>query len=322
MGASYTTVASARILIGDLFPSGDFLNLLNRALERVNNSGLWKGVISYAAFPAVNNFFALPYPFLSVIGAQWFRCPVPVFGQFHDFIIGGPGQPITNLPPEGIVEDLGDGYATAVDPPTAGSTLQIVLDLGIDIGKSFRFFGEGTTREVFDVFGAGMNVVTTGITTNEGTSFRVVTDIQPPTNATTGACSMIGGWTLNSVAPDGTVTQLGYYYPNQASPQYRRYRIGVTSASNTQVPNAVTVLVRKRYMPVFKETDPITPGNLGALTFAMQAIDSENAKNEAQPLWDKCFAIYNQELHATRGAARPEVAYETLGSMGGFNNVW
>lgn len=317
---SYSTVANARILIGDLFSSADYLNLINRANERILNSGLWKGAIGYAAFPTVENFFALPYPFLAVIGAQWFRCPIPVFGQFHDFVMGGPGQPVANQPPEGIVEDLGDGYATAFDPPEGGGTLQIVLDLGIDIGKTFRFFGEGSTREVFDVFGAGMYIPTTGITTNNGTVFVQVTGIQPPINAD-GSCAMIGGWTLNSVDGSGNVTELGYYYPNQANPMFRRYRIGDTTSTNTEIPNAVTVLVRRRFMPVYKDTDYIIPGNIGALTFGMQAIDSENAKNDATELWDKCFAILNQELHATRGAARPESGMDFSGGMN-FGNCW
>lgn len=309
-------------MIGNLFPTDDFLSLANQATERLINGGLWKGTISYAGFPSVDNYFALPYEFLAVVGAQWFRCPVPVFGQFHDFIIGGPGKPLPDLPPEGIVEDLGDGYATAVDPPTVGSTLQIVLDLAIDIGKTFRFYGEGTTRTVYDVFGEGMYVTTTGITTNEGVAFRQVTGIQPPLNDDNSS-AMIGGWTLNAVAPDGTVTQLGYYYPNQNSPQFRRYRIGVTEAtSQSQVPDAVTVLVRKRWIPVFKETDYIFPGNIGALKFAMQAIDSEASKNPATELWDRALEALNQELHATRGAVRPELTYETLGSSQAFTNLW
>jgi hypothetical protein len=318
---SYTTVASARVLLGDLFDSSDFIPYINQATERLINGGLWKGVISYAAFPTVDNYFALPYPFLSVIGAQWFRCPVPVFGQFHDFVIGGPGQPIVNMPPEGIVEDMGDGYATAVDPPDGGGTLRIVLDLLIDVGKTFRIFGDGSTREVFSLGVAGMEIVTTGLTTNNATVFTKVTGIQPPVTAT-GANNLVGGFTLYSVDGSGTATELGYYYPNQTTPQFRRYRIGVTSATSTDIPFAVTVLVRKRWIPVYNETDYIFPGNIGALKFAMQAIDNEASKNPAGDLWQQSLDALDKELHATRGAARPEAAYETLGSWAGFNNCW
>ncbi len=317
---SYLTVSDVRRFLGNLFSPDDVVPYLNQYLERSINSGLWKGAISYAAFPTVTNYFTLPYQFLSVIGAQWFRCPVPVFGQFHDFVIGGPGQPIAGFPPCGIVRDLGDGYPTQVDIPTDASTLRITIDNALDAGKVFRLFGDDANdKQIFDSHGMGINLTTSNPTANTSQTFNAITNIQPPVNAD-GSCAMIGGWTLYSVNGT-TVTQLSYYYPNEARPSYRRYEFGVTTSTNTQVPNAVTVLVRKRFLPVYKETDPVPISNLGAAKFGMQAIDSEASKNPAQPLWDQCFAILNQELHATRGAARPEVAYETLGSLGGFTNV-
>lgn len=316
------TVAGLRQQIGTLFRTSDFIPYLNQAMERVINSGLWKGNISYTAFQSVDDYFTLPYPYLSVIGSQWFRSPVPVFGQFHEFLPGGPGQPMANQPPNGIIQDIGDGYATLVDPPTAGSTLLIKPDLLIDSGKVFRFYGISNGREIFDVNGMGMDVVVNFPSSSVATVFDTVTGIQVPVDSTTGASTMIGGWTLYSVAPDATETQLGYYYPNETRPSYRRYTIGVTTASNTTVPFAVTVLVRRRFMPVFKETDWIYPGNVGALKFAMQAVDSESAKNPAQPFWDQCYNILNQELHALRGASRPEMNYSTLGGMEGFGNIY
>ena len=159
------------------------------------------------------------------------------------------------------------------------------------------------------------------VNTSETTVFDFVTAVLPPLNAD-GTNAMVGGYTIYSVAPDSTRTAIGYYYPNQVSPSFRRYRIGVTSASNTQVPNAVTVLVRRRYIPVFKDTDVVSPTNIGAIKFAMQAIDTEASRNPAQALWDQCYAALNQELHATRGSVRPEMNYEVLGGYASFLNVW
>jgi len=315
-----TTVASARAILGGLFRPDDFLPYINQACERVVNSGLWKGTIALTAFPSVNNYFTLPYPYLAVTGAQWFRAPVPVFGQYHEFISAGPGQVIPNLPPQGIVQDIGDGFATMTDPPTAGSTLSITLQSASDAGKIIRFYGISNGKEIFDSSGMGMNVTLAYPTTAISTVFDVVTGIQVPTD-TDGSSDMVSGWTLYSVAPDTTQTELSYYYPNETRPCYRRYQIGVTSASNTQVPNAVTVLVRRRFMPVYKETDWVVPGNIGALKFAMQAIDNESAKNPSDALWKQCYDTLNQELHALRGASRPEMNYEVLGSLGGFTSI-
>ncbi len=315
-----TTVATARLLFGSLFNTTDFLNYINQAQERVTNSGLWKGSIGYAAFPVVNDYFTLPYAYLSIIGAQWFVMPVPVFGQMHDFIEGGPGQAPMGRPPRGIVEDLGDGYATLCDPPTPGSTLKFVPDILIDSGRVFRIYGISNGVEIFDVNGAGMNITVNYPSTSEATVFDRVTGIQFPLNSD-GSPVMIGGLTLYAVDPLGNQTKLSYYYPNETTPSYRRYQIGVTSASNTQVPNAVTVLVRRRFVPVFKETDWIAIGNLGALKFAMQAIDCESTRSDADALWAKCYATLNQELHAVRGAVRPQVDTGLFSDCAGFDNI-
>ena len=319
---TYSTTATARLVLGNLFNTDDFLPYLNQAIERITNGGLWKGSIGYASFRTVENTFTLPYPFLSVIGAQWFRSPVPVFGQMHDFMTTGPGQPIAGQPPEGIVEDIGDGYATSVDPLTAGSTLLIKPDLLIDSGKVFRFYGLSNGREIFDVNGQGMNVTVNYPSSSEATVFDTVTGIQVPTDPTTGASAMVGGWSLYAVAPDSTQTLLNYYYPSETRPSYRRYRIGVTQSESANSPDAVTVLVRRRFMPVAQETDWVIPGNLGALKFAIKAIQTEAATQDATALWGLCYGILNEELHATRGSVRPEMSFEILGGGASFNNVF
>lgn len=321
---SYTTVATVRQYLGNLFAYDDVIPNINQATERMMNSGIWKGAIGYVAFPSVQNYFSLSYEFLAVIGVQFFRCPVPVFGQYHDFIEGGPGQPIANMPPQGIVRDLGDGYATSSDPVTPYSTLFLKTDLTIDNGKVFRVYGNSNGKQVFDVHGMGMYLT---VNTSETTVFDQVTMIEPPLNSD-GSSAMIGGYTIYSVSPTGVQTNIGYVYPNQIYPQFRRYQIGVVSATNPQgqnvedVPNAVTCLVRRRWLPVFKETDPVRPGNLSALKFAMQAIDTEASRNNAQPLWDQCTKALDQELHATRGAVRPEMNYSVLGAGALFDNVY
>jgi len=75
-------------------------------------------------------------------------------------------------------------------------------------------------------------------------------------------------------------------------------------------------------MPVAQETDWVIPGNLGALKFAMKAIQAEAASNDAAPMWAACYGILNEELHATRGSAKPEMSFEILGGGASFNNVY
>lgn len=322
---SQTIVADLRKFFTGLFDADDFINLLNQSLNRLIQAGRWSGGLVHAAFPTSIGYVTLPYELLSIMGVSMGNAPVPVFGNQHEFLISGPGHIDETKPAVGILDFINDGFATRIDP-VPYSTLQIVLDLAIDIGKTFRIYGQGSTRTVYDVFGEGMNIVTTGLTTSEGTAFLSVTGIEVPVN-TAGASTMIGGWTLNGVDPSGTVTQLGYYYPNETRPAYARYKTGTF---NTQSPAQANLVIRtlcqRRFIPVYKETDWVIPGSIGALKAAMQAVQCEDANNYAQaaPLWETAYGILNNEVHSGRGAARPELSlpqsqFDTGGSVWGYS---
>lgn len=306
-----TSVASLRQQIGSLFSTSDFIPLLNQSLNRIVSGGRWKGAIVHATFPTVPlGFVTLPYELLSIMGVSMGGCPTVVFGNMHEYIVSGPGHIDETKPATGIVDYINDGFCTRIDPPTAGSTIRIVLDLAIDIGKSFRFYGNSWARTIYDVFGEGMNIVTTGLTTNEATVFDAVKGIEVQTDSTTGASAMVGGWTLYSVAPDGTATQLSYYYPNETRPAYARYKIGTWNVANDNANLTIRVLCQRRFIPVFKETDWVIPGNVAALKAAMQAIQNEDANNyqQAGPNWQYCWDTLNNEVHSARAGARPEIS--------------
>lgn len=308
-----TTVSLVRQQCGSLFNPDDFIGLLNQALNRLIQSGRWNGSLVHTIFPtAPLGYITLPYELLSVMGISMGGLPTPVFGNQHEFIISGPGHIDETKPATGILDFINDGFATRIDP-LPFSTLRIVLDLAIDIGKAFRFYGKSNGRTIYDVFGEGMNIVTTGLTTNEGTTFDRVDGIEIPVDATTGASTMIGGWTLYGVDPDGLATFLSYYYPNETKPAYARYKTGTWNITDDESNNncqAIRLLCQRRFIPVFKETDWVIPGNIGALKASMQAVQQEDAANydSAAPLWQVAEGILNNEVHSGRGAAKPEMS--------------
>lgn len=306
------TVSDLRTFFTGLFSSSDFINLLNQGNFGILQEGRWKGAFQHVIFPTLpEGYLTLPYEFAAIMGVSIGTYPAPVFSNQHEFIISGPGHIDETKPATGIIDYINDGFCTRIDPPTAGSTIRIVLDLLIDVGKQFRFYGNSNGRQIFDVFGMGMNVVTTGLTTNvPGTVFDEVTGIECPVDAS-GIPTLVGGWTLYSVDPSGNATQLSYYYPNEARPSYARYKTGTWNITNeTGNRNMIRVLCQRRFIPVYKETDWVIPGNVRAAKAVMQAVQCEDANNydQSKSLWAAAADALNSQVHSARGAAQPEVS--------------
>src|ERR1700749_463608 len=105
---SQVTVAMARSYWGALVPNdattGEdlFIKALNVGLQRLTESGKWKGAIEYLTFnPLLNvtgslsngsdGYIVLPRGYAGIVLARFGCVPVPVFGQFHEWIASGPG---------------------------------------------------------------------------------------------------------------------------------------------------------------------------------------------------------------------------------------
>lgn len=303
------TVGDLRTQFGSLFSPSEFIPYLNQALAQIITSGRWKGSQVYAFFPTSSGYITLPYELSSIMGISMGGMPVPVFTNQHEYLISGPGNIDETKPATGIVDYINDGFATRIDPPVSGCTLRIVLDLAIDIGKTFRFYGRGATRTIYDINGEGMNITTTGLTTNEATVFEEVTGIEVPVDAT-GASAMIGGWTLYAVDGLGNATELSYYYPNETRPSYARYKTGTWNEQNQSTRMVIRTLCQRRFIPVAKDTDWVIPGNTRAIKAAMQAVQCEDANNydQAAPLWVMAYKSLNDQVHSARGAAKPEIS--------------
>lgn len=314
---SALTVVDVNRTIGSLFNSSDFKPYLNQAIEQLTISGRWDGALVYVTFDSSTGFITLPYEYASILGVNVDYGVNPIFSQFHRYLESGPGKLDETKPTPGFLMDMGDGYATLVDPPTADSTLQIVLTAAGDIGQIIRLYGTSSGVEVFDSSGVrGMNVTTTGLTTNVATVFDVVTGIECPVNSTTGAPTLTAKWYLYSVAPDTTTTLLSTYYPPDIRPSYHRYQLGTTT-------KPITCLCQRRFIPIYSDYDWVIPGNIRAIKAAMQAVQCEDANNyeQAMPLWATAYDILNKMTHSTRGAAKPELNFMPWGSIPGLPDI-
>jgi hypothetical protein len=79
-------------------------------------------------------------------------------------------------------------------------------------------------------------------------------------------------------------------------------------------------LCKRRFVRLIQETDLIWPDNIGALKFAMKAIQLEDSGatelQQSQLFWQKCYEVLNQGLKQNRGAIRPKMAMDWSFSAG------
>lgn len=91
------TVAQARTLfLRYVGPAGtsnaDFLAALNHLRKRFFDSGKWKGLTLEITITPASGVVTLPDTCESILGAQFDDRPVVVFGRYHEFQPGGPGE--------------------------------------------------------------------------------------------------------------------------------------------------------------------------------------------------------------------------------------
>ncbi len=296
-------VADLRRAFAGLFRDDEFIPILNQALNQLTISGRWLGSLVFVSFDSSTGFITLPYEYSAIMGINVGFIPYPVFSQFHRYIESGPGKVDETQPTHGYLMDMGEvDNATLIDPPSTGSTVRIVLNSAADVGKPFRFYGKSNGVEIFDASGRGINLTTTGVTTNFGTVFDKVTGIECPVGVTSGYPALVSNWSLYAVAPSTTATLLSLYYPPDIRPSYRRYQLGTST-------EAIQCLCQRRFIPVYAETDWVYPGNYRAIKAAMQAIQNEDANNykEVAENWQIAYDTLNEMVHSSRGAARPEL---------------
>ena len=322
---SQITVAIARqILSGIVDPYNSsnpkFLVALNQIGERFCNSASWKGnVVDLEYRTDQNRFLTLPYYVDSLMAATVRTCPVPIFSEFNRFTEVGPGlvqeENLAGWP----FFDLGDGFVTVEDiPQDSSGLLRTTISSSADVGKVVRYFGrDEDDEEIYDSEGnLGEQVVLANpfvLTTNQ---FSKVTGVQK--EMTNGRLTLF--W-MDGVTP----TELAKYAPGETIVSYHRYMIGEVEEDTTLGPRTISLKCRRRFVPLYAETDYVIPSSLGALKLALLAINAENAPNDALRqtalnYWADSYALLDQQHKTTRGAAIQTINFQPFAS--GVNRVW
>ncbi len=302
------TLATVRSILSPMVNPNDpndplFLQYLNEVLERYINSGKWKGNVITIRYESSTGFVTLPYNYLSVLANTYDRWPVPTFTQFHQYVEEGPGKVDETLHWPGILIDLGDGYVTQDNIPSAG-VLRIHSSASDD-GKTVRVYGNLNGDTVYDSDG------------NEGEEVTLAAPYATTTNQFTEMTGFVKPLTKERLyvrSWDGTTaTLVATYQPNETVPCYKRYQTG-------QAEKEIRMICQRRFIPVVAETDFVIPGNISALRAGIQArlFEDSTDPDAADASFTRGLNFLNDEAKASRGGGRatlnnnPNAWYATL----------
>ncbi len=288
---SRLTVQDVRLSLESITGGEQFLSFLNQSMERLINSGKYKGIKVKTRFASSTGFITLPPNYLSVLGMTYRSCPVPVFGEWHEYVESGPGIIDDAECWGGILQDMGDGFCSQLDIDPDSQGVLRIYSASADDGKLVRIFGKDVNGDaIFDATGVEGEEVTLAFpyvaTTN---TYSVFNGFQKPRTKSNVRVK------VNGV----TEYQIASYLPSETRPRYRRYKTGTTE-------EAIEVLCQRRYFPVSAETDWVTPGNLGAHKNMIIALKNESENQGDLYLQFKATALslLDDEARASRGGAR------------------
>lgn len=301
MNTTLTVADVAPIL--NRYAGNDLIGRINQVLDRLNNSGLWKGTLNRSILgigTQGRGFITLARGDESIVGVDIGGVPRTVRSEFYEYSPSGYGY----IPEEqyscGPLVDMGDGFVTQANI-TGIVTLRLKLEDPADAGKTVRFYGKDESgREIYSATGhKGTTLTTVSPSADTMQIFTEITGLQ---------FQFMQGYSTLWQVIDGVETQIGVYAPGEMRPCYRRYKTGVIQDSNCNC-NRIQVLSRRRFIPLVAPTDWIIPGNIGALKMGLQALTLEDAGtiSEAEVCWGKATQLLDQELSALRGSAQTTI---------------
>lgn len=288
------TVADVRAQLSYMVNPNDptdplFLQYLNEVQQRLVNSGKWKGSIMTLRYASSPNFITMPYNYAGALALTYDRFPYPIFTEFHQYVEEGPGKVDEALHWPGILLDLGDGYCTQENIPSA-SVIRVYSSAADDT-KKVRIYGNLNGVTVYDSAG------------NEGEEVTLTHPFVATTNQfteLTGVTKTLTKHRLYLKTWDGTdETLIATYQPNETRPSYRRYQTG-------KAEKEIRLICQRRFIPLVAETDWVPIGNLSAIRAGIQSRLFEDATDPdaADASFTRALNFLNDEAKAFRAGGR------------------
>lgn len=279
----------------------------NEAQERLLNKGLYAGTYGRYSVCVYGGCITLPREFESVLGYNFGGKASQVYNQWYEFMENGPG-----ISPVGDWKRLIDrGYVPAFRDLPDQRYIKVYTDLNEDASSYILFRGSDTYNNRVQTMyadeyidGEKLSFATSPVTTSK--AFRAIDAINKTATK---------GWVrVYAVDPDTDVEScIAILAPDETLPMYRRYAI---PGFENQEGSTVTVLAKRKFIPVVTDDDDLVVTNLGALKMMLIAIEKEENNNldEAMKYEAKAVELLREELREVQGSAigRPQVQMEAF----------
>lgn len=293
--------------VGPTLDDGAVTDRINSALERIYNSGKWKGLLASVSFnqsgvaanwwaPPVPRTMTLPRRYQAVLGVTFDYYPRLTYPRWQEYIAGGPGGLAAGVGMQKIV-DAGDGHVTWSDPTTSFFPRFEITDAG-DVGKKVYISGvDEYGKQIFDASGNnGLSVELSQAGVSLTTRFSKIVSVRKPITE--------GPVNLFAVNPDNAAqsNQIASYEPTETVPSYKRYKLASADFTNT-----IDCLCKRRFVPLVNGPDDDTaliPDNEGAVKMTLMALQYEdkNDLERADTYFQKALQLLNSELKEDMGA--------------------
>lgn len=299
---SQTTVADVRREISWVSDPNDpyspkFLTQLNRARQQIIQGGRWKGCIVPVVFSAATETVTLPDFLETAVGVSVDGVPSVIFGQYHNYLVTGPGSVTRVHQCNAYLRDIGEQFVTSIDH-IAGQQLRFTLSDSNDIGNTIRIYGKDVNgNDIFDQDGIqGQDLELTSGTVVFPTALNEFNSIQKT--------PFLGTLTVSSWS-GSVATELQTYKPYETRPRYKRYMLPYYGNERT-----IGMLCKIKYLPVTSDQDFVIPDNISALMLGMQAVNLQQARNydEANKAWGACYSVLDNEYTSLKGATLPSIS--------------
>lgn len=282
-----------------------FLDALNEVLEYFYAEARWPDLLeeTQLTLDDASNTVSLNPRHSAIVGVSVDGGPRVLHDIGLEYLAGGNGH-ISNETNLGrFLIDMGDNFATDIDPPSAGV---VRVKSNAADGGFLRVFGKDSNGDfIYNSGGDGEEVDLSGTSVDTTNSFASITDIsKPPT-----------GYVVEVYHFDGvsTETLLVKLLPDERAPRRHRYKMAEQfSATDTPV---IRALVKKRFIPLTSMKSVVRPSNSRAIRCGLMAIEAEmNSDNErAQQYWNMAVRILSKETGTRRENARPAFGFNPWG---------
>lgn len=316
---STLTLSQAQALLTRYKGNGnDFTERLNLACERLIQAGNWRSTKDAVVFSVhirddKTAFITLPRQYNTVLAAVVFwnrdandqtrRCgfPMTIRDEWYSFLGSGVGYQNNAL------YQWGNGFIPETDRFTT------FKDWIVPVKLRFKFAATEANGGIINVRGVsgGQPIYTgAGASTIEGENLTIAgaTTLTTTSNFDLPPYSLVKPLTYGVVSMytwDGTTeTLVARYNPSETSPQWRRYRVPACSQWTEASPGQFLAICKREWVIISNANDPVIPGNVGALRFALEALLKEDAQDfpRAEEWWGKAQQLLANEVEDDTGA--------------------